>query len=106
MRFSRGGGDDIAVVEGARVDATSDETRNVSHIAHQEGAMLVSDTTEGLVVPVTRVCGGTTDDEAGLVDAGLLCEGCVVDVLGLCVEAVGEGLEVDGGGCDFLFGGL
>ena len=75
----RGSGDNITVVEGARVLATGNETANVSHVGHQVSTMLVSDLAKSLVVPVAGVRRGTADDETGLEEASLVRKFAVVN---------------------------
>ena len=62
----RGGGDNVAVLEGVRELTGGDEARGVRDVSHQEGTVLVSSGAQGGVVPVTGVRGGTADDETGL----------------------------------------
>jgi hypothetical protein len=68
-------GDNVTVLEGIRELAGRDETRSVGDVGHEEGTVLVCDLAEGGIVPITRVRRGTTDDEPGLEDLGLLSEG-------------------------------
>lgn len=100
------GGDNVAVLEGVRELASSNETAGVRDVGHEVRAVLVGDLTQGLVVPVTRVRGRTADDEAGLVDLGERADTLVVDELRLGVKTVGERLEVDGRRRHLLFGSL
>ena len=65
----RRGGDNVAVLEGVRELARSHETRGVRDVGHQERAVLISNSTEGGIVPVTGVRGSTADEKTGLEDA-------------------------------------
>ena len=68
--------------------------------------MFIRRLAEGCIVPVTRVRGGTTNDETRLEDACLSGKTLVVNELGLRVKSIGEGLEVDRGGSNLLLGSL
>lgn len=105
-RGSRSSRNNITVLKRIRQLLRRDQTARVCDIGHQVRAVLVRRLPQARVIPVTRVSRGTADDEFGLEDAGLGGEFGVVDELGVGVEAVGEGLEVDGGSGHFLFGGL
>lgn len=102
----RGGGNNIAVLERRVLDLTGDETRDVGHVGEEVSSLLVGNASEGLVVPVPRVGGGTADDETGLEKVGVGREALVVDQTGLLNDLVGERLEVDRGRSDLLLGGL
>ena len=104
--YSRGGGDDITVLEGRVLDTSGDETRDVSHVGEEVSSLLVGDGSKLLVVPVSRVGGSTTDDHSRLEEVGVGGEGSVVDKTGLSNDLVREGLEVDGRGGHLLLGGL
>ena len=105
-RLMRRRRDHIAVLERILQDLSGDEPRGVCNVRHQERAVLVSRCAEGGVVPVARVRGGAADDQTGLEETGLLGELVVVNELSGGIEAVGERLEVDRGGGDFLLGSL
>lgn len=97
---------DVAVLEWVLELPRGDEPRGMRNIGHQPRAMLVAHFLECVVFPVTGVRARAADDETGFEEAGLGGEGGVVDELGGGFEAVWEGLEVDGGGGDFPFGGV
>ena len=105
-RLVGGGGDNVGVLEGAGGLLGGDEAGDVGHVDHEVGANLVGDLPEALVLPLAGVGRATGDDEPGLEKEGLLLEGIVVDVPGLLVQAVGEGLEVDGRRADLLLGSV
>jgi hypothetical protein len=105
-RLVSGGGDDIAVREGRLIDASGNETRNVSHIHHEVAADLVSDLTHAGVVDLTAVGGGTGNEDLGAVHESVLLELIVVDETSVEVDAVREGLEVCGNGGDLPLGSL
>mmetsp|Transcript_28254 Transcript_28254/g.91089 ORF Transcript_28254/g.91089 Transcript_28254/m.91089 type:complete len:378 (-) Transcript_28254:641-1774(-) len=60
----RGRGHDVAVVEGVRRFFRGDEARDVGHVHHQEGAVVVGDLPEASVVPVSGVGGSAADYES------------------------------------------
>jgi len=95
LKNSRGGADDIAVLERIILNLSSDETRDVGHVHHEVRTVEVSDLAKTLVVPVSRVSGGTTDQDPGLEEESVLLKGVVVDETGSGVDLVREGLEVD-----------
>lgn len=103
---SRRGGDDVTVLKGVVELLSSDETRGVSHVAHQPSTLPRGDLLQTLVVPVSGVGRGTTDEKTGLEDLGLLGKRLVVNQVGVGVESVGQGLEVDGGSGHLLLGSL
>jgi len=99
-RLVGGGGDNVGVGEGRVVDATSDQTGNVSHVDHEVAADLVANLAEALVVDGTAVGRGTGNDDLGSVHESVLLELVVVDDASLEVDTVGEGLEVGGNSRD------
>jgi hypothetical protein len=96
----------ITVLERVVQHLRRDEPARVRDVRHERRAVFVCGRTQGGVVPVARVGGGAADDEARLEETGLFGEFGVVDELGGGFEAVGERLEVDRGGGDFLLCGL
>lgn len=104
--FMRRGRDDIAVFEGIVQDLSSDKAGRVCNVSQEECAVLVRCLPERRVVPITRVCGGTADNETRLKDAGLLSEPIVIDELRCWVQTIREGLEVNRGRSDLLLGRL
>ena len=50
-------------LEGRVHDLASDETRDVSHVAHEQGANRVGQRTHALVVPLARVRRAAADDQ-------------------------------------------
>lgn len=98
-----GGADKVTLVERVLLNLSRDETRDVGHVHEEVGALAVGNLAQALVVPVTRVGGGTADDKAGLEEVSLLLEELVVDQAGVGVDLVGKRLVVDGGGGDFAF---
>lgn len=78
----------------------------MSDIRHEISTMLVGNSTEGLVVPVTGISGSTADDKTGFVNLCLSLECLVVDELSGGLKTVGKGLEVDRRCGHLLFGGL
>jgi len=78
----------------------------VGYVTQQPGLLLVCGRTESLVVPVTRVCGCTADNESGLEDLRGLVDAFIVDELGVRHKRVRQRLEVDSGRGDLLFGGI
>ena len=104
--YVRGGSDDITVLERIRLLASSNETRDVSNVGQELGTVFIGDSTEGLVVPVAGVSGGTADDKTRLVDFGERLQVLVVNELRLGVKTVGKRLEVDGGSRHLLLRSL
>lgn len=101
-----GGGDNVAVLEGRFSLLASNKTGNVGHVAHEVGAVLVSNLAEAGIVPLTGVSRGTADEDLGAEELGILLESVEIDETGGDVDLVGHGLEVDGGGRDLLLGSL
>ena len=67
----------------------------MGHVHHEVRTVEVSDLAKTLVVPVSRVSGGTTDQDPGLEEESVLLECVVVDETGGGVDLVRKGLEVD-----------
>ena len=99
-RLVGSGGDNVAVLKGRLVDASSNKTRNVSHVHKEVAANLVGNLTHTGVVNLAAVGRGTGDKDLGAVHEGVLLELVVVDEAGVKVHAVGEGLEVCGNSGD------
>lgn len=97
-----GGGDDVAEVEGRLGLFAGNQTGNVGHVAHEVGAVLVGDLAHGVILELTRVGGGTADEELGAEERSVLLEALVVNEAGLGVDLVGHRLEVDGRRRDLL----
>lgn len=93
-RLVGSGGDNIGVLEGRGDDASSNQTRDVSHVHNEVGPDLVSDLAHAGIVNQTAVGGSTSDQALGAVKLGIGLEGVVVDDTSLKVDAVGEGFEV------------
>ena len=106
QRLVRGGRDDVTVLEGVGGLSGGHEARDVRHVHHQEGAVLVGDGAVSRVVPVARVGRASADNKCGLEQTSLCLEGVIVDDAGDGVHAVGKRLEVDGGRRDGLAGVL
>jgi hypothetical protein len=102
----RGGGDDIAVLEGVVELLRGNETAGVGDIGHEPGALLGSGLLQLSVVPITGVSRGTADNETGLEDFGLCGETSIVNEVGLRGDTVGKGLEVNRRRGHFLLRGL
>lgn len=92
---SRGGGDDVAVFEGAVELLGGDQTAGVSDISHEPGAFLGGSLFELSVIPVTWVGGGPADNETGLEDLGLGSQASIVDEVCFGSDCVGKRLEVN-----------
>lgn len=101
-----GGGDNVAVLEGRVSLLASNKTRDVGHVAHEVGAVLVSNLAEAGIVPLTGVGRGTADEDLRAEELGVLLKSVEIDETGGGADLVGHGLEVDGGGRDLLLGGL
>ena len=78
----------------------SDESGRVSHIDHQDSAYAICDLTHTLVVPLTRVGRGTTDDQLRVGLLSLTLHIVVVDTTVLLTYTVGNGVVEDTGGID------
>ena len=102
----RGGGDDVAVLEGAGLLAGGDEAGDVRHVHEEEGAVGVGDLAELGVVPVAGVGRPAADEHGRLEETRVLGQPLVVDEAGVGPNAVGEALEVDRGGRYGLAGPL
>jgi len=105
-RLVSGSSDNMRVLERVVQELGSHKAGGVGHIGHEKSTNAVSNLTELLVVPITRVGRGAADDHLGEEDPGLSLELFVVDETGLTVDAVGHGLEEDGRGRDLLFRGV
>lgn len=95
-----GGGDDISVLEGGRDDAGGNETGDVSHVNDKVGTNGVGDLAHATVVDQAAVGRGTSNENLGAEEDGVLLEGVVVNDAGLQVDSVGHRLEVGGDGRD------
>ena len=102
----RGGGDNIAVVEGVLEFLSSNKTTGVGNVGHEPCTLLGSDLLEVLIVPVPGIRGSTTDDETGLEHLGGGFQFGVINETGIGNNRIGEGLEVDGRGSHLLLSGL
>jgi hypothetical protein len=105
-KSARGGRNDVAILEWARQLASSNQAGCVGYVTHQPSLLLICGRTESLVVPVTRVCRCTADDESRFEDLRSFVDAFIVDELGLRHERVRQRLEVDSGRGDLLFGGI
>jgi hypothetical protein len=99
---SRSGSNDVTVLEGAQELSSGNQTRSVSHIAHQEGTLIVSDLPEILVVPIARICRGTANEQARLKNFGSLFDLRIINQVRRHIKAVWQRLEIDGRSRDFL----
>ena len=99
------GGDNVRVVKGISRFLREDKAGDVSHIHHQEGAILVRNLAEGLVVPLAGVRTPSHDKALRLEESGIAAERHKINVA-LRVALVGERLEVDRGSRDSLAGSL
>ena len=59
---ARSGGHNIASVEWVVEFPGSNQTACVGDVGHEEGTMLIGNCSELAVIPVSRVCGGATND--------------------------------------------
>mmetsp|Transcript_28530 Transcript_28530/g.83979 ORF Transcript_28530/g.83979 Transcript_28530/m.83979 type:complete len:391 (-) Transcript_28530:12-1184(-) len=96
--FVGGRGDDVAQIEWSRLFASRDKSRNVGHVAQEEGAIVVGNLAEFGIIPIAGVGRSSADDEGRLKGGCIVSELVVVNVAGFGVDAVGEGFEVDRGG--------
>ena len=90
------GRDDITVIEWVIKLLSSDQSGRVCHIAHEPGTFAFSYGFEFAVLPVTRVRGGTADDQARLEDFSLFIEFGIIDKVGRGVCCIRQGLEING----------
>mmetsp|Transcript_28829 Transcript_28829/g.84506 ORF Transcript_28829/g.84506 Transcript_28829/m.84506 type:complete len:327 (+) Transcript_28829:985-1965(+) len=98
----RGGGHHVRVLEGPGHRVGRDEARDVRHVREEVRAHGVGDGAHAAVVVVARVGGGAGDEQLGADHLDRLRQLVVVDESRGFVEAVGEGLEVDGHGRHLL----
>ncbi len=82
------GGDDVAVLDGVRVQAGGDKPREVRHVAPEERADLVGDAAEHHRVDGARVCGAAAEDDLRLVLARERAHLLLVDDARLARDAV------------------
>jgi hypothetical protein len=106
LEHLRGGGDNVAELEWRALLSSSDQTRDVGHVAHEVGTLSIGNLPETSIVPVTGVGGSTADEQSRLEEVGVGLELRVVDQTGFGVDTVWERLEVDGRGGDLLLGGV
>mmetsp|Transcript_5080 Transcript_5080/g.12116 ORF Transcript_5080/g.12116 Transcript_5080/m.12116 type:complete len:363 (-) Transcript_5080:194-1282(-) len=90
-----GSGDNVADFKGRSLFASGDQSRNVSHIHHQQGTVGIGNFTEFSVVPVTWVGGSTSNDKSWLEETGMLSQLFVVDQSSFRADTVGKGFKVD-----------
>lgn len=96
----------MAMLERTSQFTSSDQTGCMSHIAHEPSLLIIGNLAQILVIPISWISRGTANDETWFEGLCRLFERGVVDQLGLGFESVREGLEIDGGCGDFLFGGV
>ena len=65
------------------------------NICQEPGTFPCSGLLEVLVIPVTRVSRGTTNNQAGLEDLGLRGEPSIVNQIGFGSDGIRERLEVN-----------
>ena len=94
QRLVRGGGDDIRVRHGRRVQARGDEPRDVGDVDHQISADFIGDLAQAGEVDDARIGGRACDDHLRLVFEGEFFEGVVVDALVSLGHAVGNDVEI------------
>lgn len=73
-----------------------DQATGVSHVAHQVGAIIISDLTELCIIVITGVCTATDNKHLWLPISYLLGEEFIVEESCLWVNGVRLRLEVDG----------
>lgn len=95
-----GGCNDIGVVEGGGDDTRRDKSGDVGNVDNEVGTDRVGDLAHAGVVDQTAVGRGTSDEDLGTVQLGVLLERVVVNDTGLNVDSVGHGLEVGRHGRD------
>mmetsp|Transcript_14659 Transcript_14659/g.34798 ORF Transcript_14659/g.34798 Transcript_14659/m.34798 type:complete len:659 (+) Transcript_14659:337-2313(+) len=96
QRLVRRGCHDVAMLEGRRMLSCCHQPGNVGNVRHEDGTNLVCNLPELAEVDHAWVRRGTTEDHGGSEDEGRLPELVEVDQASLRVDAVGQGLEVDG----------
>ena len=101
----RGGGHDVAKVEGLRLLLGGDEAADVRHVHHEHRAALVGDLAELGVVPVARVRRAAANQHLRPEVHRLLLELNVVDQTGGGVELVRQRLKEDGRRADLFHAG-
>ena len=83
-----GGGDEVAVRNGRRVETRGDEPRYVGDVGHEQRAALLGDFAHSLEVDFARIRGSPDRYELGLFGEGGLFELVVVDEAGFDVHSV------------------
>lgn len=106
LEYVRGGGNNVTMFERTGQFTSSDQTGCMSHITHEPSLLIIGNLAQILVIPISWISRGTANDETWFEGLCRLFKRGIVDQLGLGFESVGEGLEVDGGCGDFLFGGV
>jgi len=102
QRLVRRGRDHVRVLEGRRHDARGHEARDVRHVGHEHGRVLIADGAHAGVVNVTRVGTRASYNELGAEQRSVLLEAVVVDQTRVLIQAVRHALEEDGRGRDLL----
>lgn len=105
-RLVGGGGDNVRVRERRGENIGSDQSRDVGHIGHQVSTAAVSNLAHASIVDLTGIGRGTSNDDLGAVELGVLLQGIVVNDTGLLVDLVGEGLKIGRDHGDLLGFGL
>ena len=78
-RLVCGGSDNVTEWEWRGSDSSSDETRDMSHIHHEESSIFISNFSEFGIVPFAGVGGSSADDERRLKQCGLSSQSIIVD---------------------------
>ena len=106
QRLVRRRGDHIGVLKGRRRQASGYQTTDVGHVGHQNGAVLVGNGAEALVVQVARVAANAGNDQLRTKELGSELQLVVVNQTSRRADAIRHRLEEDRRGRDLLLVGL
>lgn len=90
-----GSSDDITEFEWRVLFTGSDKTGDVSHITQEISTLTIGDLSKSSVIPISWVCGTTTDQKTWFEEVGVSLKLWVINVTGSRVDSVRERLEVD-----------
>ncbi len=98
----RGGGDDLRVGHGRRVDSGGDEAGEVGHVDDEQRSDLVGDLAHAGEVEDARIGAASADDDLGFFGHGDGFEFVVVDGFGIFADGVGRDLVELAGEVEFV----
>ncbi len=91
--FVGGGGHHVAMGHGVGMHASGHQASDVGHVGQQVSAHFISDRPEASEIDAARIRGVAANDQFGLVLKSQLANALQIELLGLRVHAVVDGLE-------------